>query len=79
MKIKIKKSIVFFFDVVENVNFTRSYFGRLTMKDAKERFIEKENPTNAVKVIHIKPVALAYEVDADKLGEFLDSNANICG
>lgn len=78
MKIKIKKSVVFFFDTVENGNFTRTYFGRLTMKDAKKRLEENESPVNPVKVIHIKPVTLTYEVDDDVLGNFLDANAVIC-
>lgn len=77
MKIKIKKSIIFFFDTVENVNFTRSYFGRITMKDAKNRFEETEHPVNPVKVIYIKPVTLTYDVNDDELGNFLDTNAHI--
>lgn len=78
MKIKVTKTLVFFFDKVEGVNYTRTYFGRLTMKGAKKRLEENENPVNPVKVIYTKNVSLTYEVDDDVLGNFLDANAVIC-
>lgn len=77
MRIKVRESLVFFFDTVENVNFTRSYLGRVTMKGAKEKFEESENPVNPVKVIYIKSSTINYEVDDDMFAKFLKENANV--
>lgn len=77
MRIRISKSQVFFFDTVTHEQFIKCYVGRLTQKQAKETFIRRENPVNDVKVVYVKHYALIYEVDNDKLDNFLESSGVI--
>lgn len=77
MKIRLPKSQVFFFDKVTNEQFIKCYVGRLTMKQAKETFIRRESPSNDVKVIYVKHYTLNYEIDSDKLDDFLSTSGVI--
>lgn len=70
MKIRIKTSVVTFYDVVTKAVFKKEFFGRYTHKSA----LAKLQPSNKTKVVDIVSTSTTYAVDDNKLIEFIANN-----
>lgn len=70
MKIKVKSSIITFYDMVTKAMFTKEYLGRFTHKTA----LAKLNPTNKTKVVDIVNTSNTYDIDDNLIIEFIANN-----
>lgn len=70
MRIKVKTSVVTFYDMVTKSMFKKEFFGRYTHKTA----LEKLAPANKTKVVDVVATTIIYDVDDNKLIEFIANN-----